>query len=69
MTDSERLNALGNYGLCIATYDSLNTDGWERTWVCQYWVDGAAKIMMGEDLRHVIDSAVLDIQTQGATLN
>ena len=36
MTDEERLDAIGNYGLCIATHDTLQHGDWERVWVCQY---------------------------------
>ena len=63
MTDTERLDALGDYGLCVAAHDSLNHDGWERCWVCTYSIGSEQRVIMGEDIRAVIDAAVLDLQT------
>lgn len=64
MTDEERLNAIGKYGLCVATHDTLNHGEWERTWVCQYG-PAMERIIMAPTIREVIDAAVLDIQTLG----
>ena len=62
MDDTERLDAIGHYGLCVATHDTLNHGGWERTWVCQYG-PGMERVIMAPTIRAVIDAAVLDIQT------
>lgn len=65
MTDTERLDALNDYGLCVATHDTLRHNEWQRTWVCQY----GDRVMMGPTIRAVIDSAVLDIVTSGQRRN
>lgn len=59
MNDTERLDALDVYGLCVATHDTLKSSGWERVWVCTY----GDRVMMGKSIREVIDAAVLDINT------
>lgn len=59
MNDSERLDALEIYGLCVATHDVLQHGQWARTWVCSY----GDRVMLGPTIRDVIDSAVLDINT------
>ena len=64
MNDTERLDAIGHYGLCVATHDSLNHGEWERVWVCQYG-PGMQKVVMASTIREVIDAAVLDIHTMG----
>jgi hypothetical protein len=65
VNDSQRLDALNDYGLCIATHDTLTHLGWTRVWVAQY----NDRIIMAPTIRDVIDAAVLDIQTQGLTRN
>lgn len=65
MNDSKRLDAIGEYGLCVATHDVLVNTEWTRTWICQYLIEGEAKIIMGGDIREVIDAAVAEIQAQG----
>ena len=61
MDDSERLDAIGEYGLCIAAHDTLKPNGWERTWVCQYGPD-MKSIFMAPTIREAIDGAVLDLE-------
>lgn len=65
MNDTQRLDALNDYGFCIATHDTLNHSGWVRVWVAQY----GDRIIMAPTIREVIDAAVLDITTQGLTRN
>lgn len=62
MTDSERLDALGRYGLCVVAHDSLVNTEWERTWVCSYVVNLDQRLIMGPSIRDVIDAAILDIE-------
>lgn len=64
MTDEERLDAIGKYGLCIATHDVLKHEEWERTWVCVYHVAGEQRMLLSPDLRGLIDAAVLDLTTE-----
>lgn len=64
MNDSERLDAIGEYGLCVATHDSLTHHGWERVWVCQYG-DSMQLVFMAPTIREAIDGAVLDLTTRG----
>jgi hypothetical protein len=61
MTDTERLDAIGEYGLFITTQDVLNAGGWERIWVCCY----EDRLVHASSMRDAIDLAVLDIQTGG----
>lgn len=65
MNDSDRLDAIGEYGLCVATHDSLTHEGWERVWVCQYGEAGQ-NVYMAPTIREAIDGAVLDLTTRGA---
>lgn len=67
MTDTERLDAIGHYGLCVATHDLLNHGEWERTWVCTYYIGTEQRVMMAPTIRDVIDAAVLDLTTSSAT--
>lgn len=64
MNDTQRLDALSDYGLCLATHDTLSHDGWSRVWVVQY----GERIIMAPSIREAIDAAVLDISTNGLTL-
>lgn len=64
MTDTERLNAIGEYGLCVATHDMLSHGQWERTWVCQYG-EAQERLVMAPTIREAIDAAVLDLHTIG----
>lgn len=63
MNDAERLDAIGKYGLCLATHETLNHGDWEKLWVCHYWVGGFEKLVAGPDIRICIDSAVADIES------
>lgn len=63
MNDTERLDALGRYGLCLVTHDSLENGEWTRQWVAHY----GPKAIFAPTLRDAIDAAVLDITTGGAT--
>jgi hypothetical protein len=62
MTDTDRLDAIGKHGLCITRYDTLASDGvWKEHWICHYRDRSA----VAATLREAIDSAVLDIVTEG----
>lgn len=63
MNDTQRLDALNAYGLCIATHDTLRNGEWQRTWVAQYGERDA----LAPSIREVIDAAVLDINAHGMT--
>lgn len=65
MNDTQRLDALGEYGLCLATHDTMRHGQWERIWVCQH----GDHIMLAPTIREAIDAAVLDIQAQGLSRN
>jgi hypothetical protein len=57
VTDAERLDAIGEHGLCVATQDTLGPGGWTRVWVCHY----DDRFMVGASIREVIDAAVADL--------
>lgn len=65
MNDTQRLDAIGEYGLCIATHDSLNRSQWQRTWVITYH----DKTLLAPTIREAIDAAVLDLRSMGLTRN
>lgn len=65
LTDTERLDAIGDYGLFIATHDELTKDGWVRTWVCHY----DDRMVRAISMRDAIDLAVMDIRTGGQLPN
>lgn len=61
VNDTQRLDALNDYGLCLTTQDSLVEGVWHRQWICAYG-DSA---VISSTLRKAIDAAVLDISTKG----
>lgn len=63
MNDSQRLDALNDYGLCLATHDTLKNSEWVRVWIVQY----DETIMMAPTIREAIDAAVLDLSMRGKT--
>lgn len=65
MNDTQRLNALEDYGLCLATHDVLSHSGWTRTWVVVY----GERTILAPTIREAIDAAVLDIRAQGLSRN
>ena len=65
MNDSQRLDAIGEYGLCLATHDVLTYNGWNRTWVVHY----EDRVMMAPTIREAIDAAVFDLSTRGLSKN
>jgi hypothetical protein len=65
MNDTKRLDAIGDYGLCVATHDSLNNSQWTRVWVVTY----LDKALLAPTIREAIDGAVLDLTSMGLTRN
>jgi len=63
VTDTERLDAIGEYGLFIASHDELTKDGWVCSWVCHYM----DRMVAAASMRDAIDLAVMDIKTGGQT--
>jgi hypothetical protein len=57
MDDTARLNAIDEFGLCVAAHDQLTSAGWSRTWSCHY----GTSVVVGTTIREVIDLAVLDL--------
>jgi len=62
MNDTQRLDAIGEYGLMVSTYDELQNGQWYRTWICRYG-DGGQRAVAVPTIREAIDAAVLDIRT------
>lgn len=58
LTDTQRLDAIFNYGLCIMGHHELIGGVWVDSWACAYDVD---KQVMGTSIREAIDLAVEDI--------
>jgi hypothetical protein len=65
VNDTMRLDALNDYGLCLATHDTLSHGQWTRVWVVQY----GERVMLGPTIRDAIDAAILDITAEGLTKN
>lgn len=63
MTDTERLDAIGDHGLCLAAEDTLADGQWTRRWICHY----GEKVLTAPTIREAIDSAVLDLTTPEGT--
>lgn len=61
MNDTQRLDAIGEYGLMITTHDRLIDGAWERKWVVSY----SEYSVIAPTLREAIDAAVLDLRTKG----
>ena len=66
MNDTERLDAIGKHGLCIAQHQELTPGGWEIIWVVLYGNMGD-RLVTSHDIRVAIDTAVLDLTTNGLT--
>lgn len=67
MKDTERLDAIEKYGLCLATHDVLQHGSWIRTWVVQMGSD--PHVILAPSIREVIDAAILYVSSQGLTRN
>lgn len=63
MNDTQRLDALGQYGLCVVAQDVLVAGNWRREWVASY----GTSAIVAPSIREAIDAAVLDITTGGLT--
>ena len=63
MDDTQRLDAIGEYGLIITTHDMLVQGSWKRVWKVIY----GDCMVTGPTLRAVIDAAVLDLNTENTT--
>lgn len=61
MNDTQRLDAIHEYGLCLATHEVLTTVGWQLTWVVHY----GDRVMLAPTIREAIDAAVFDLSTRG----
>ncbi len=68
-TDTERLDAIGEHGLCISRHDVLGPNGWnerwDERWVCHY----QDRMAVAPTIREALDAAVLDITTGGQLPN
>ena len=64
MTDTERLDAIGDYGLCLAAEDTLTDGQWIRRWICHY----GEQVLIAPTIREAIDAAVLDLTTSQGTI-
>lgn len=59
MDDTQRLDAIDEHGLCIASQDTLTNAGWTRAWVCHY----CDRMAVAPTIREALDAAVLDMVT------
>lgn len=55
MDDTQRLDSLAEYGLCVSQHSLLQNDQWTERWVCHF---GIGESLEGETIREVIDAAV-----------
>jgi hypothetical protein len=65
VNDTQRLDAIHEYGLCLATHEVLAFDGWQTTWVVHY----GDRVMLAPTIREAIDAAVFDLSTRGLSKN
>lgn len=65
MTDTERLDAIPEYGLSVTRHDTLGPDGWTERWLCHY----EDKVVVAVSMREAIDMMVMDIKTCGQLAN
>lgn len=65
MNDTERLDAIDEYGLFITSHDKLYNGQWERTWICHY----GDRAVLAPSFRDAIDLAVTDLKTDGQVPN
>lgn len=65
MNDTQRLDALGEYGLCLVRHDELVAGRWLQRWVVNY---GVGKSLEAPTEREAIDRAVADLQAEEAML-
>lgn len=63
MNDTQRLDALGKYGLCIARHYERVEGRWRSHWVVNYGID---KSLEAPTEREAIDRAVADLQAEEA---
>lgn len=63
MDDTQRLDAIGNYGLCVVRHDDLVGGRWLSRWTCNY---GVGVQVEAPTMRQAIDLAVADIERHGA---
>lgn len=56
-SDTERLDAIGKYGLSLSRDEQLVEGTWIKTWRCQYGV-AEDDVMLGNSIRGVIDHAI-----------
>lgn len=61
MNDTQRLDALDTYGLCIAHVLVKKEGAWTSRWVCHYGIDQSIE---APTIREAIDGAV-GAQTRG----
>lgn len=55
MDDTQRLDAIGKYGLCIVQHQQRINGQWSPTWECHYGID---KSVSAQTIREAIDMAV-----------
>jgi len=60
-TDAERLDAIGELGLCLVAHDIFEDGKWHRFWMCQASME-AEQGVASRDIRSAIDNAVMLIQ-------
>lgn len=60
MTDSRRLDAIGDYGLSVCRNDKYVVGGgWSSLWLCYFDID---QFVQAETIRDVIDLAIQAIE-------
>lgn len=67
LTDTQRLEAIEEYGLCLSTHDVLQHSQWTRTWVVT--IGGDPNAILAPSIREVIDAAILYARAHNLTRN
>lgn len=61
MDDSQRLDSLATYGLCVAQLASFIEGEWSYRWVCHFGIEQRVE---APSIREVIDLAVATIEIE-----
>lgn len=60
LNDTQRLDAIREYGLCLASHEVRTSGGWKSGWVVHY----GEHVIVAPTIREAIDAAVLDLCTR-----
>jgi hypothetical protein len=62
LTDTQRLDAIGKHGLCVAQHLEHGPEGWAEEWVVAYSYAGMDRLVTAATIRAALDLAILDLE-------